>query len=409
MRSNSRVFDEYCKIMAEKEGKVTKTAERRRDPEGISKLYGVTEDSKIIEQAHPETKVIARSEKNEGIAENQIEQNTKSTNIALKSPHGNIPGTPVNKLAARKDRRKEIVALFGPKPMTEEGKGVLENVKHYVDTAVEQIRNKKEGRPFTQELIDRSIKGLASMKAMPGTYPNLDMNEIGRIIDSLQKDMMPVDIEKVVKAELKEVKAYGAPARDRGKPRLYDVSQPPAGKALLEQAHPKGDVEVAKSQSGLGKVFTEKSQQEYDLSIVYKVPTGKLANIAINLSKVAEELDNKGLEEEAIELDDVVDIMAGVIQKKTITGTEEYHRAKEAADSEVKAAIKERVTGADEAAQVERDYLTKLWESEAQEKLQAIANLPEKYKPCAQPVLKKILEIHPNEEIKEAVEKKIIK
>ena len=110
MQSNSRVFDEYCKMMAEKEGKVTKTAERRRDPEGISKLYGVTEDSKIIEQAHPETKVIARSEKNEGIVENLIEQNTKSTNIALKSPHGNIPGTPVNKLAARKSRRSRSMS-----------------------------------------------------------------------------------------------------------------------------------------------------------------------------------------------------------------------------------------------------------------------------------------------------------
>jgi len=50
------------------------------------------------------------------------------------------------------------------------------------------------------------------------------------------------------------------------------------GEKMLDDAHPEGDVEVAPSQSGYGKMLTQKTTQDEIKKIINKMPTGKLAN-----------------------------------------------------------------------------------------------------------------------------------
>jgi hypothetical protein len=50
------------------------------------------------------------------------------------------------------------------------------------------------------------------------------------------------------------------------------------GEKMLDDAHPEGDVEVAPSQSGYGKMLTQKTTQDEIKKIVNKMPTGKYAH-----------------------------------------------------------------------------------------------------------------------------------
>jgi len=59
------------------------------------------------------------------------------------------------------------------------------------------------------------------------------------------------------------------------------------GDDILDFAHPEGDVEIAPSSSGLGKIWTEQSAKKEFLRVVNKKPTGKYSSIESVLKEAA--------------------------------------------------------------------------------------------------------------------------
>jgi hypothetical protein len=78
----------------------------------------------------------------------------------------------------------------------------------------------------------------------------------------------------VAQAEALEEKLF---IREAAKKKVEKAQK--AEKTVLDEAHPDGDVEVAKSQSGMGKVWTEQSAKQEILKKVLKTPTGKYASM----------------------------------------------------------------------------------------------------------------------------------
>lgn len=103
----SDVFDEYCRIMEEK-GHIRKDAQESKSPtrveketsedyrEKIKALYGLDiklndSNKSIIEQAHPETVVVAPAyDRMNAVVENIQERHNVMTGIALKPNNGNL-------------------------------------------------------------------------------------------------------------------------------------------------------------------------------------------------------------------------------------------------------------------------------------------------------------------------------
>ena len=90
------------------------------------------------------------------------------------------------------------------------------------------------------------------------------------------------------------------------------------GDDLLDFAHPEGDVEIAPSKSGLGKIWTEQSAKKEFLRVVNKKPTGKYSSIdselksALGLAKEAQSSKDLG--------DLVYDKWRAVLNRKNLVG-----------------------------------------------------------------------------------------
>lgn len=120
----SDIFDEYCRIMEEK-GHIRKDAQKSKSPtrveketsedyrEKIKALYGIDiklndSDKSIIEQAHPETVVVAPAyDRMNGVVENIQERHNVMTGIALKRNNGNL----TQHRYAKKELLDELVRL----------------------------------------------------------------------------------------------------------------------------------------------------------------------------------------------------------------------------------------------------------------------------------------------------------
>lgn len=89
----------------------------------------------------------------------------------------------------------------------------------------------------------------------------------------------------VAQAEALEEKLF---IREAAKKKLEKAQK--AEKTVLDEAHPDGDVEVAKSQSGMGKVWTEQSAKQEILKKVLKTPTGKYASMGAAVSLLASKM-----------------------------------------------------------------------------------------------------------------------
>lgn len=102
------------------------------------------------------------------------------------------------------------------------------------------------------------------------------------------------------------------------------------GDELLDFAHPEGDVEVAPSASGLGKVWTEQSAKKEIEKIVRKQPTGKYAARGADIKKRAQEINESAINEKLAEYWDALDVAKsaavkglGATNKRTWMFTEE--------------------------------------------------------------------------------------
>lgn len=133
----------------------------------------------------------------------------------------------------------------------------------------------------------------------------------------------------VAQAEALEEKLF---VREAAKKKVEKAQK--AEKTVLDEAHPDGDVEVAKSQSGMGKVWTEQSAKQEILKKVLKTPTGKYASMgaavgllaskmAIQFGAYLSEAMDRHLPEGG-SADDIVDAVEGHLAEVLVEQTRGY-------------------------------------------------------------------------------------
>jgi len=87
--------------------------------------------------------------------------------------------------------------------------------------------------------------------------------------------------------------------------KLYDVTSE-TGEQLIEQAHPGGGPIIAPSKEEGGKVETIVEEQKKSIDKATKAPTGKYADLVMNLIATANSLEDEGRAEEAQLVDDTI-------------------------------------------------------------------------------------------------------
>lgn len=89
----------------------------------------------------------------------------------------------------------------------------------------------------------------------------------------------------------------------------YDIFKE-EGKDLIEKAHPKKAVEIAEAMGAGGVIENQIEQQEKDIEIATKMPTGALigvhAELVKELTNRANELEEKGKVKEALRIDETI-------------------------------------------------------------------------------------------------------
>lgn len=133
----------------------------------------------------------------------------------------------------------------------------------------------------------------------------------------------------VAQAEVLEEKLF---VREAAKKKVEKSQK--AEKTVLDEAHPDGDVEVAKSQSGMGKVWTEQSAKQEILKKVLKTPTGKYASMGAAVGLLASKMAiqfgaylSKAMDRHLPEggsADDIVDAVEGHLAEVLVEQTRGY-------------------------------------------------------------------------------------
>jgi len=161
----SDVFESFVKIAVEKglisEGEGAEQTEKSLDnprwdslsPEEIAKLYGHKPEGykrNIIEQAHPESTVIAPSyDKLHGLVENENERQDITLNIIMQEPYGGHPNQ-------RKYAEKELIMSLVRVGNDLDNRN-LDELRVLADTCLTQVSLKKEGVGFLGVAISLAV------------------------------------------------------------------------------------------------------------------------------------------------------------------------------------------------------------------------------------------------------------
>lgn len=136
---------------------------------------------------------------------------------------------------------------------------------------------------FDESPVLRSLEKVAVDRGLVTPDPmtkEASVSESYAPTDDLHEDMLKLVAGLRAKGFVREAEALEDKINTRkfAETHLYRVIDED-GDDLLDFAHPEGDVEVAPSASGLGKVWTEQSAKKEIERIVNKKPTGKYASV----------------------------------------------------------------------------------------------------------------------------------
>lgn len=173
----------------------------------------------------------------------------------------------------------------------------------------------KTDTKFDESPVLRSLERVAVGKGLVTPDPITKEASVGESYaptDDLHEDMLRLVSGLRAKGFTKEADALedNINTRKFAETHLYRAIDED-GDDLLDFAHPDGDVEIAPTTSGLGKVWTEQSAKKEILRIVNKQPTGKNASRGTNIKKVAQEADEDAINSAIASHFDDIDVAKG--------------------------------------------------------------------------------------------------